>query len=299
MRKQDTGRPRSVRTPEFEEAVLTEFQDQPSTSTRQVAHNLGVDHSVVWRVLHEQLLHPYHLQKVQHLKVEDYPRRVQFCQWYLQRCIIQPQFPNMVLFSDECTFTREGILNMHNAHLWADENPKEKVVRSYQERFQVNIWAGIIGDNLIGPYMLPLHLNGARYHTFLVEVLPQLLEEVPLWIRNGMWLQHDGAPAHFDANVRRHLDITYPGRWVGRGGPVPWPPRSPDLNPLDYFLWGDMKQSVYQTPVESQMDLIARIHAAAEIIQTRPRALERVRQSLHRRCTLCNEMGGGYFENLL
>ncbi|KAJ4443424.1 hypothetical protein ANN_05092 [Periplaneta americana] len=32
-----------------------------------------------------------------------------------------------------------------------------------------------------------------------------------------MWLQHDGAPAHFDTNVRHYLDATYPNRWIGRG----------------------------------------------------------------------------------
>ncbi|GFX25276.1 hypothetical protein TNCV_1274361 [Trichonephila clavipes] len=34
-----------------------------------------------------------------------------------------------------------------------------------------------------------------------------------------MWLQHDGAPAHFSADVRSALDTPYPGRWSGRGGP--------------------------------------------------------------------------------
>ncbi|GBN41973.1 hypothetical protein AVEN_258019-1 [Araneus ventricosus] len=51
---------------------------------------------------------------------------------------------------------------------------------------------------------------------------------------------HDGAPAHFSIAVRNHLDATHPGRWIRRGGPVAWPPRSPDLNPLDFFFWGHL-----------------------------------------------------------
>ena len=39
---------------------------------------------------------------------------------------------------------------------------------------------------------------------------------------------------------------------------------SPDLTPLDFFLWGHMKTLVYETPVESEMDLIARIAVASE-----------------------------------
>ena len=31
-----------------------------------------------------------------------------------------------------------------------------------------------------------------------------------------------------------YLNECFPNRWLGRGGPVAWPPRSPDLTPLDY-----------------------------------------------------------------
>ncbi|KAJ4448105.1 hypothetical protein ANN_10117 [Periplaneta americana] len=47
---------------------------------------------------------------------------------------------------------------------------------------------------------------------------------------------------------------------------TPWPPRSPDLTSLDFFLWGHMKNLVYDTPVESEEDLLARVLAAAESI---------------------------------
>jgi hypothetical protein len=40
----------------------------------------------------------------------------------------------------------------------------------------------------------------------LRDVFPELLEEVPLAIRQRMWLQHDGAPAHFSLSVRDHLN---------------------------------------------------------------------------------------------
>jgi len=33
------------------------------------------------------------------------------------------------------------------------------------------------------------------------------------------------------------LDATFPNRWIGRDGPTPWPPRSPDITTsLDFFL---------------------------------------------------------------
>jgi hypothetical protein len=48
---------------------------------------------------------------------------------------------------------------------------------------------------------------------------------------------HDGAPAHFDRVVRDHLNERFHERWIGRGGPVSWPPRSPDLTPI-VFIYG-------------------------------------------------------------
>ena len=45
--------------------------------------------------------------------------------------------------------------------------------------------------------------------------------------------------------MREWLDNTFPGMWIGRRGPVEWPPRSPDLTPPDFFLWGYLKDKVY------------------------------------------------------
>jgi hypothetical protein len=43
----------------------------------------------------------------------------------------------------------------------------------------------------------------------------------------------------------------FPGCCIGRDGPIPWSPRSPDITPLDFFLWGYIKDIVYKTPVTS------------------------------------------------
>jgi len=55
------------------------------------------------------------------------------------------------------------------------------------------------------------------------------------------------------------LDATFPNRWTGIDGPTPWSPRSPDITPLDFFLWGYVKDKVFSTPVPDITDLKARI----------------------------------------
>src|SRR5258705_3354060 len=99
-------------------------------------------------------------------------------------------------------------------------------------------------------------------------------------VRQRMWFLHDGAPAHFSRAVRDFLDAAFPHRWIGRGGPIAWPPRSPDLTPLDFFLWGHVKSLVYATAVETQEELTARIIAACEDVQRTPGIFERVRQNM-------------------
>ena len=63
-----------------------------------------------------------------------------------------------------------------------------------------------------------------------------MLENVPRQFRQRLWFQHDGAPANFALDVREYLKNVFPNRWIGRGGPVQWPPRSPDLTPMDFFI---------------------------------------------------------------
>jgi hypothetical protein len=53
----------------------------------------------------------------------------------------------------------------------------------------------------------------------------------------GAFFQLDGAPPHFCC-VHAFLDREFPDCWVGRGEPIPWPPRSHDLNPLDFSSGG-------------------------------------------------------------
>jgi hypothetical protein len=68
----------------------------------------------------------------------------------------------------------------------------------------------------------------------------------------------------FQQDVREFLDMLFRGRWIGHDGPIPWPPRPPDIMPLDSFLWGYFKDIVYKTPVTSIHEPMFRIAAAIE-----------------------------------
>jgi hypothetical protein len=63
--------------------------------------------------------------------------------------------------------------------------------------------------------------------------------------------QQDGAPPHYHRDVRKCLNTRFPGRWIGRAAPIPWPPRSPDLTRPDFLLWGFVKDRVYVPPLHA------------------------------------------------
>lgn len=245
-------------------------------------------------------MYPYHLQRVQALYPGDHIRRLAFCQWFLQQQA-HPNFAWHVLFTDESEFTRDGINNFHNQHIWDFENPHEVIQSGNQRRFSLNVWAGIVGNSLLGPVFLPPRLNGHLYHRFLVYTLRNLLDDVPVNIRQNMWYMHDGAPPHFAIIVRNLLSRQdyFGRRWIGRGGPNEWPPRSPDLNPLDFFLWGHCKSLVYAQPVNTVEELQQRIIAAFETIRNMNGVLERVNDSMYRRINACIAANGGHFEQFL
>ena len=67
------------------------------------------------------------------------------------------------------------------------------------------------------------------------------------------------------------------------GGDVAWPPRSPELTPLDFYLWGHMKTLVYETKVDSKAALRDRIFAAAELMRNHSDNIASATQSLSMR----------------
>ncbi|GFV36870.1 DUF4817 domain-containing protein [Trichonephila clavipes] len=181
-------------------------------------------------------------------------------------------FEASVLFTDEASFSREGIFNTHNSHSWAAANPHVTRTRAAQDRFLVNVWADILGDHLIGPYILPGHLTGPRYLIFLEQVLPKLLDrEHTLPLRLVLPCGSSKMePPHISVFL---FGITWMQYVVNDG--LPWRSsalifRSPDFSCLDYFFWGQMKSLVYETHVNSAEELVARISAAAGEIRNSP-----------------------------
>ena len=124
--------------------------------------------------------------------------------------------------------------------------------------------------DMLGPHVLPPRLTSPVYQQFLELELPGLLhEDVPVSTWNSMWFMHHGTPAHFSYVGKEYLDVANPNRWTGRVGPVAWPPRSPDLNPLDFYLWERLKTLVYATEILNVAVLKQRIENGCKTVRNK------------------------------
>ena len=112
----------------------------------------------------------------------------------------------------------------------------------------------------IGPFFfVEKSITAQIYLDVLTEyVSPQLEQYQPQVI-----FQQDGAPSH---EVCQFLNETFPDRWIGCDGPIPWPPRSRDITLLDFLLWGYVKDIVYRTKIREINDLQHRIIEAIDTV---------------------------------
>jgi hypothetical protein len=98
-----------------------------------------------------------------------------------------------------------------------------------------------------------------------------MLLHVPLHIRRELWLQQDGVPLHFGRNVTAFLNHHFQNHWIGRQCPITWPPRSPNLAPLDYNLWLCMKSLMYAVKSSTRAEILNRtVDVSANIKMTNP-----------------------------
>ncbi|GFX65307.1 hypothetical protein TNCV_3168541 [Trichonephila clavipes] len=82
-----------------------------------------------------------------------------------------------------------------------------------------------------------------------------------------------GATCHTARATIDLLKDTFGDRLISRFGPVNWPPRSCDLTPLDYFLWGYVKSLVYADKTQTRGHLEDNIRRV--IADIRPQMLEK------------------------
>lgn len=302
-----SGRNKSATSPEKEEEILLSYIENPHTSTRKASQATDVGATSVRKVLHGNGYFPFKYHEVQELSEDDFQRRIRFCEQIRRKVDDVPNFLNHLIFSDEATFYLNGTLNKQNARQWSDENPHWKEETHTQTPQKINVWLGVVGINIIGPYFFRENFNGQNYLELLrTRVIPQIQHLYPNEQFRNIWFQQDGAPAHYFRVVRDFLTETFGDQWIGRRPRNPanpnedvidWPARSPDLTLLDFFVWGYVKDRVFETKPTTLDELQNRIQDVIDTIT--PEMLRNAQRAFYDRIGHCEIEGGRHFEHLL
>ena len=156
-----------------------------------------------------------------------------------------PILAKKITFSDEARFDLGGYAKqaklLHLGHrkpatiYWKADAPKTSLVR---------IWS----RGIIGPFFFEnkqgeaVTVNGDRYRAMLNEFLFTKIEEKDI---HNIWFQQEGATCHTAEATLDVLHSVFEDRIISCRVNVVWPPRSYDLTPLDYYLWGAVKDKCY------------------------------------------------------
>jgi hypothetical protein len=292
--RERSGRP-SLLTEEKLDEIEEVLSDGSIISVRRVSQEVNLSKTVVHRGMRDVLGYKsYKMHLTQQLYDEDKDLRVVMAEILLP-ILHDENNDGLIFFSDEATFHVSGMVNKHNCRIWSRENPFVTMEVAMNSP-KVTVWCAMSSKIIIGPFFFDeLTVDQHNYLDMLQTFFYPILQKKKLTGRTIF--QQDGASAHFAKSVRSWLDVKFSDRWIGRGGPISWAPRSPDLSPLDFFLWGYIRANIYKTRIEDLNDLKTRI--AQEIQSIDKKTLHDVFLETGKRLNFCISLEGNTFEQNL
>lgn len=277
---------------EEDNVILAAFNANPTTSLRNMARDLNLSVSKIWRCLKRHKLQPFKPKFLHTLEEGDEERRLEYCLWIQGNYLNNRDFLKKVIFTDEATFSTNGVVSSQNSRYWAVENPDWVINCKRQYSQKVNVWCGIFNETIIGPFFFFQNINALHLRQFLNNDLWNAIVDFPL---EQLYFQLDGASIHNSVVVRAWMNENFPQRWIGRNSPlIHWPPRSPDLTPMDFYFWGHIKNKVYKTSPQNVEQLCERIRQAC--LEVTAQELRRVVINNRKRIEKCITLEGGLVE---
>ena len=233
---------------------------KPTKPIAAIAREVDQPRTTVSRIIHEDLRYvSYRRRTGQLLTQEKKDKRLAVAKKLLTK-IKHPKTQNpLIFFSDEKNFCQEQKLNKQNDR-WLARSPflVPKIMRAKYPS-HVMVFGVVSNEGDVMPphfYEIGLRLNADRYIDMLRTVAIPWMKRVA---RGRPFLfQQDGAPCHTAAKTVRFFQES----GINLLKPQFWPPNSPDLNPLDYFVWGVVERRSNAAPHNTKEQLRDGIRSA-------------------------------------
>lgn len=281
-----SGRPRSARTSRNRNLLKKRLQRNPRLSLGKVSRQTKINREAVRLIAKEELgLYPYKIHKVQLLSVGSKQERLIRAKALLYRATDE------ILFSDEKIFTIEQALNSQNDRIWSSSQPQSGVVQRAQHPQSIMVWGAICASGKCPLVFIEdgVHLNAKTYTRDILEAV--LLPWATQHFGDRSWtFQQDSAPAHKAKLTQDFCEANFP-RFIRHDE---WPPSSPDLNPLDFAVWGLLEARACVNPHNSLASLKSALMRAWERISDSE--LAAITADFRKRLELCVKAKGDYFE---
>ena len=225
----------------------------------------------------------------------DHHQRLEYSVSFLRLCDDATFIEN--IFSDEAHFNLTGHVNRHNSRIWSDENP-----RVIQERPlhcpRVIVCCGISASRVHGPcffenYNVTVTVTGERYRSMIRVSYSRTWEtKCSQHMVSTGWSPRTYGKRN-DGIVKRLLSTSFDFTiwWHSLA------PRSPDLTPCDFSLWGYHKSRVYVTNPTNLQELGNNIYH--EIAELSPDTLMKIMETTKKRALICQRNQGGHLKDII
>lgn len=272
-------RPRAISEGQLGNMLAT-FQESPFTPTRNFAQEYDVSMQTIRNELHRAGVHHRRPAKKIILTQEQKAARVRFARDYRDFDF------SYAIFCDEKSFrsSQQGRRN-----LWRIDNtryePRNVTPNAESGRVVVNMWGWMSAAGPGELAFIPGRANGHTYKEVLQNImLPTVRTVYPEMEVPEFYFFQDNCPIHRALVVREWL------REQPQIKTVPWPPRSPDLNPIEN-LWGLMVQKWDNRAERTKEALVTHCEQAWETLRG-SNLCEVLVRSMRNRCDAVIDAGG-------
>ena len=304
LRPSHSGRMKTQRTPENMDVVRQSVRAEPRTSVRRRSAQLDIPRMSLHTIMRVDLkLRPYVVQVHQRLTDAHKEARVEMCRWFLEEIEQDATFLYKIWFSDEAHFYLNGHVSNKNFTFWGSEKPDLVYEKGLHDK-KVTVWVAMSANGLIGPFFFeddngaPATVNADRYLGILSRFWRKLHQVAGgANGRQDQWFQQDGAAPHVARHALQWIANHFGHNTISRNTRYRWSANSPDLSPLDFHLWGFLKDGLRGQDFESLGDLKAAIVNAVRAVPQQQ--CGRVIEHFTRRLKKCIERNGSHIEHVI
>ena len=301
LRCKGSGPPKKVSTDRNQkrvESLAESQQSQPGThlSARAISQRVGYSKSSVHRQIQKSGNKSVKRLEAPQSNDGAVKRRLERARNLLVR------FPlwkvRKLVFTDEKDFTLQVPSNRQNNRVYTQGRKKDIAAnRLYhpknRQSVKLMVSAGVSWEGVTKPFFIDPQkskVNAAYYTNFLEKKLIPACQE--LYPDNDFYFMQDGAPSHTSTMCQNLLNDVCYRRFINKNQ---WPPRSPDLNVLDYYFWNAVKEEVYRgrkelfATIKQLKNRINLVWSRAIVMGSVRKSIERFRDRL--KCVVKNNGG--------